>query len=50
MQAIEFKAKAKDGMIKIPKKYLGMIHGTVRIIILIRNTDAQKSKPARKEL
>lgn len=34
MEAIEFKAKIKNGIIRIPKKYIQQVGDTVKVIIL----------------
>lgn len=44
MQAIEFIAKAKDGVIQIPQEYLDNIHGELRVIVLIQASTALKRK------
>jgi hypothetical protein len=48
MEAIEFTAKAKDGVIKIPKEFQASLNEEVRVIILI---DSQKkAKSIKREL
>ena len=41
MQAIEFQAIVKDGIIEIPREYLGNLTRSVRVILL-----AEEAKPA----
>ncbi len=38
MYAIEFQAKVKDGIIKIPRKYLKQLGQRVRVILLVEET------------
>ncbi len=47
MQAIEFIAKAEDGTIKVPKKYLKSLTGKVRVIILIEK-ETEKQQESKK--
>jgi hypothetical protein len=49
MQAIEFIAKIKDGIIKIPKKHLKDIHNECRIIILMETAKSHKELSPKKK-
>lgn len=46
MEAIEFVAKVKDGVIEIPKEYLVTLHDEFRVIILVepRATGIKKKR------
>lgn len=48
MEAIEFKAKAEKGSIKIPKQYQEQLHGQFRVIIL-QETSVPEKKASRKK-
>lgn len=49
MKAIEFKAKAQKGTIKIPKQYQEQLDTEFRVIIL-QETPAQKKKSSKKKI
>jgi len=49
MQAIEFKSKEQDGFIKIPKKYLNEISGSLRVIILVPEHKNRRGQGAAKK-
>ncbi len=40
MQAIEFTTKVEDGVIKVPQKYLSQTQDTVRVIILLEQSES----------
>jgi len=42
MQAIEFVGELKEGIIKIPKKYISNVHKKVRVIVLIDEKEPTK--------
>lgn len=44
MRAIEFIAKAKDGIIEIPKEYIKNLENEVRVIILVEAKTEKKAK------
>ncbi len=53
MQALEFIATVEDGVIKLPKKYVGKFRDPVRIILLTDEAatieaSSSKKKPKRK--
>lgn len=50
MQAIEFIAHAKNGVIKVPKEHLDKLHASLRVIILLDQIDNKKTKPSKKTL
>ncbi|HEV2917239.1 MAG TPA: hypothetical protein VGW78_05875 [Candidatus Babeliales bacterium] len=50
MQAIEFIARVKDGVIELPKEYINTIHDQCRIIILLDTKIPKKTTPKKKKL
>jgi|GEM_PF-1023332 hypothetical protein len=50
MKAIEFSGQIKDGIVKIPKKFLSHLEDEpVRIIILVKEQETQTKKPPFKQ-
>lgn len=47
MEAIEFVAQEKDGIIKLPKKYHGILKAKFRVIILVDTSDEEPLKGAK---
>lgn len=50
MEAIEFTTEAKDGVIKIPKKYQAQLQDTFRVIILQESSSETKKVPRSKRV
>ena len=50
MKAIEFSGNIKDGVVKIPKKFLpNLADESVRIIILVKDQEPSRKKPSLKK-
>ncbi len=43
MQAIEFKTKIKNGMIRIPEKYRNSLKENVKVILLLEENETRSS-------
>lgn len=43
MQAIEFKTKIKNGMIRIPEKYRNSLNKNVKVILLLEENETRSS-------